>query len=442
MDVRGKNVLVVGMARSGVAAAKLAVQQGAVVTCTDRRPDAPVVEGSRAAYGGHARADFLSADLIVVSPGVPASQPDLVAAAEAGVPLLGELAFAASFLTHVPMYAVSGTNGKSTTTALLGQLLAQGGHTVFTGGNLGQPLSEAVLSPTPWTALAVEVSSYQMELPGDLHPRGAVILNLTPDHLERHKTMDNYGAHKCRLFTKMGPDDIAVLPADDARLTRLAQGAPGQRLYLEGEPGVQILSDRLVFSGVPDPGELPLAGFALPGHHNVQNLAAALLLANHAGVRRDMVQLDRLIGLEHRLEPVGVVAGARWFNDSKATNVDSTLVALAALAPVGPLIVLLGGRGKAGAPYEALVSPLRSARAVLCFGETGPEIAQALAAGGLGSYTCAGLSAAMEQAAQMARPGDIVLLSPACASFDEFTDFEHRGRVFSARVREMADAQG
>lgn len=428
-----------GMARSGVAAARLALAKGAVVTCTDRRPEAPRVDGATCVYGEHRREDFLGADLVVVSPGVPARQPDVAAAIAAGVPVVGELAFAAAFLA-CPIWAVSGTNGKSTATHLLGQLLNNAGVPTFVGGNLGRPLSEAVGGD--WEAAAVEVSSYQMELPGGpevgwpgVHPRGAAILNLTPDHLERHGTMESYGEHKCRLFARMGPDDAAIVPADDARLLRLANARPGRRWFLGGAPGVRWTGAgddaRLIFEGVHDPGEVPLAGFSLPGAHNVQNLAAAALLAMGAGLWRQDLDVARLTGLPHRLFTVAERGGVRWIDDSKATNVDSTLVALAA---VPRAVVLLGGKGKEAAPYDLLVGPLRRAKAVVCFGEEGPRIADVLENAGLKPRRAARLEDAVAMAATLAAPGDAVLLSPACASFDQFTDFEHRGRAFRALV--------
>lgn len=430
MDVAGRKVLVVGMARSGVAAAALAVRKGAVVTCTDRNPDAPRVAGTVAVYGEHRRADFLDADVVVVSPGVPAAQPDVAAALAAGREVLGELAFAASFLDRVRIRAVSGTNGKSTTTWLLGQLLTRAGHRTFTGGNLGQPLSEAV--DQGYEAAAVEVSSYQMELPGRFRPCAAAILNLTPDHLERHGTMDAYGAHKCRLFARMGPDDAAILPADDARLARLAAELPGRRYWIGARPGVELGDDHLVLHGTPDDGRVPLAGFRLPGAHNRANLAAAALLAVTSGVPRANLHVAGLTGLPHRMEVVAFQGGVRWIDDSKATNVESTLAALSGLPE--PVVALLGGQGKAGAAYDRLAPALRGARAVICFGASGPEIARALADAGVRCEQRSTLDEAVGLARTLARSGDTVLLSPACASFDAFQNFEHRGRHFRALV--------
>lgn len=428
-----RRLLVVGMARSGLAAARLGVAQGWQVRCTDRRPDAARVPGTEATYGEHRLDEFLGADCIVVSPGVPAAMPELVAAAAAGVPVVGELGFASAYL-DCPILAVSGTNGKSTTTHLLAQLGERAGWRTFEGGNIGRPLSEAV--GLTLDVAVVEVSSYQMELPGRFRPRAAVILNLTPDHLERHGTMENYGAHKCRMFARMGPDDAAIVPAGDARLRRLADEHPGRRLLLGGTPGVEIGEGELILRGVHDPGTVSLAGFSLAGRHNVENLAAAVLLAVSAGLWRADLRVAGLGGLPHRMEAVHTSAGGVHFiNDSKATNVESALAAFEGLA--GPFVALVGGKGKAGAHYDALAGPLRSARAVLCFGEEGPLIHAALTRSEVKAELLPSLVAAVPRAASLAQAGDAVLLSPACASFDEFRDFEHRGAVFAELARSL-----
>ncbi|MFN7143006.1 MAG: UDP-N-acetylmuramoyl-L-alanine--D-glutamate ligase [Myxococcota bacterium] len=466
LDLAARKVLVVGMARSGVAAAELAVRKGAVVTCTDLRENAPVVPGTTPVYGAHRRDDFVGADVIVVSPGVPARQPDLQAAIAAGVDVVGELAFAASMI-EAPILAVSGTNGKSTATHLLGQLCERAGLRTFTGGNIGQPLSLAVGQELD--VCVVEVSSYQMELPGGgplpvlgvnqgkivaptrggvaggepprpritgFHPRAAAILNLTPDHLERHGSMDSYGEHKCRMFARMGPSDFAIVPFEDARLIRLSAHLPGRRLWLGGSPGVTILPDRLVLDGVHDPGDVLLDGFDLPGAHNRENLACAVLLALCGGLWRHDLRVAGLTGLPHRMERVGERHGVTWIDDSKATNVEA---ALAAIRGVGPgTWILLGGKGKEGAGYEALVEPLRRTRGVVCFGADGPRIADVLESAGIRPIRVASLDDAVARLAAEARAGETVLLSPACASFDAFTDFEHRGRHFRHLVQRLA----
>ena len=423
----GGHLLVVGMARSGVSVARLAVAQGFRVVCTDRRLDAPVIDGTESHYGKHDRDDFVTADRIVVSPGVPASMPEIQAALSAGVLIEGELPFAASFL-KCPILAVSGTNGKSTTTHLLGQLLANSGLRTFTGGNIGVPLSDAVAGSQD--VCAVEVSSYQMEFPGKFRPRAAAILNLTPDHLERHGTLDDYAAHKCRMFARMGPDDAAILPAGEPRLRRIADVLPGRRYLLGDRPGVRIEGESIVLYDVHDPGPVGLAGFSLRGRHNRENLAAAVLLAVCGGAMRHNLDVARLSGLPHRVEVIGETGGITWVDDSKATNVDSALAAFVGWE--GPFHALVGGRGKSGAAYESLVEPLRRARSVTCFGEEGPLIYAALRRGDVMAQLVPRLVDAVAAARALASAGEAVILSPACASFDEFIDFEHRGRVFRA----------
>jgi len=429
----GQRVLVVGLARSGRAAARLCLREGAQVTCADLRRSLAPEPGCRMALGRHRREDFLETDLVVVSPGVPASQPDIQAAVAAGIPVLGELALAAERI-DAPMVCVTGTNGKSTVTHFTGQLLERAGCRCFVGGNIGRPLSEA-LGTGPWDRVVAEVSSYQLEWPGRLAPAAACILNLSPDHLGRHGTMDNYGATKCRLFQRMGPSAAALLPRGDERLERLARGSGGMRLWIDGQPGVR-LSDQAILLDLPHCGaaEVPLAGFAVPGAHNRWNLAVAAALAVAVGVDPAALRPAGLSALAHRMEVVGEIDGVQWINDSKATNVDAALTGLRGLDR--PLVALLGGEGKAGDDYGSLEAALRGARAVICFGQAGSEIAASLSA--LRPERAAGMARAMERARRRARAGDAVVLSPACASFDEFDDFEHRGDVFRALVREMA----
>ena len=274
----------------------------------------------------------------------------------------------------------------------------------------------------------VEVSSYQMELPGRFRPRAAAILNLTPDHLERHGTMDAYAAHKCRIFARMGPDDAAIVPAGDARLRRLAEDLPGKRFLLGSSPGVAVEGDHLVLRGVHDPGTVPLAGYSLPGRHNVDNLAAAVLLAVCGGLWRRDLDVARLLGLPHRMCVVHEAQGVRWIDDSKATNVDAALACYRGFPT--PFVALLGGKGKAGAHYDGLVPALRGARGVICFGEEGPLLHRLLVSHEVQARLVGTLGAAVEAARAVAVSGDSVLLSPACASFDEFLDFEDRGRFF------------
>ncbi len=436
----GQRLTVLGMARSGVAAAELALALGHTVTTTDQRADAPTVDGARAAHGPHSLSDFTWADRVVVSPGVPPRVAPVQAALAAGRDVVGELGFAFEVVeAHgVPVLAVTGTNGKSSTVWFLDALLRAAGLRTWVGGNLGEPFSRLALSlvrgeDAPDVAI-VEVSSYQLELPGRFRPDAAAVLNLTPDHLARHGTMAEYGRTKLRIFARMGPEGVAVLPLAAPLLP--AAGIRPPVWHHDGWPGVRTIGETLVLQGTRDDGPLSLVGFALPGAHNRQNLAAAALLAQAVGVGRDRLRPAAVTALPHRMAPVPSADGIRWLNDSKATNVDAALVGIRGAGE--RQICLLGGEGKDGADYGALVPALRQqARRVICFGAAGAAIARALTVALVPDVpveVVPGLGAAVAAARSHARPGDTVLLSPACASFDEFRDFAHRGEVFAALV--------
>jgi UDP-N-acetylmuramoylalanine--D-glutamate ligase len=435
-DVRGKRVVVFGLAGSGRAAARLAVERGAVVVGVDKKPDTPPIDGARLELGPHRIATFEEADLVVVSPGVPAAVPEIQAALAAGVRVIGEVHFAASFLDQ-PLAAITGTNGKSTVTHFTGQLLEHAGLRPFTGGNLGRPLSEAAFAENAgkFGTLAVEISSYQMGLPsGDLRPRIAAIMNLTPDHLARHGTIENYGAMKCRLFEGMSRDELALIPANDPLLARLADAVPGAtRAWIGGRPGV-VRDGELVAVDIPGhKATFDLSAFEVPGDHNRDNAALAALIALSLGARPNLVQegIARLRALPHRMEIVAETGGITWINDSKATNVAAAKVGLAGLGRRG--VLLLGGQAK-GDAFTELV-PFLGPWDVLTFGGSGDAIADELVAAGIAVTRCGGMADAVRVARGRAVAGDVVLLSPGCASFDEFQNFEHRGRVF----RELAN---
>ncbi|HEU4385950.1 MAG TPA: UDP-N-acetylmuramoyl-L-alanine--D-glutamate ligase [Anaeromyxobacteraceae bacterium] len=459
LDLQGKKVLVVGLARSGAAAARLSRSRGARVTVTDRRAAtelaAAVAELSAAgvafALGGHDERDFTSADLVVVSPGVPLSLPEIGEARRQGVPVMGEVELAWRFMEPAPLVAITGTNGKSTTTALCGALVQQD-RRAFVGGNLGTPLSEHVLLGRPADAVVLELSSFQLEGTERLRPAVAAVLNVTPDHLDRYRDLEGYALAKARIVMNQQPRDFAVANARDPRALTIAAASRGEALTFGSGPPAPG-SARDAWDGTGPAAEVPLTwtppggpteayqvrARALRGRHNRENAMAAVACARLLGVPPPAVQagLDEFPGLPHRLELVAERGGVEWVNDSKATNVDSTQVALAAF-PAGraSLVLLMGGRGKR-APY----APLRSlfpgrVKALLTLGEDAPAIEREL--GDLCPLEgCGDLAGAVRRAARLAAPGDVVLLSPACASYDQFKNYEERGEAFRRLVVEL-----
>jgi UDP-N-acetylmuramoylalanine--D-glutamate ligase len=449
VDLGGKQVSVLGAGRSGLAASELLLSRGARVTLRDERPADQLGAETLAARGVEVRGgapleavDLGRPDLVVVSPGVPLRLPSIVHARETGVPIWGEVELAAR---HLPpgalVLGVTGTNGKSTTTALLGALCKAGGLDPFVGGNLGTPLSRAVLEP-PRRAYVLELSSFQLEGMETARVHGAAVLNLTPDHLDRYDGMEGYAAAKARIFRNQEPADVAVVNADDPWTLGMLDGARARRFAFGLRPGQP--PPRGV-SGTAEPVEggfqlgfaglrLRLENRALRGGHNLANAMAATLLAFHAGVGHEALQagLDGFPGLPHRLESIRTLDGVEWINDSKATNVDSVLTALAAFA--GQRIWLIaGGKGK-GAPYRPLVeAAVGKVAGVLTVGQDAPLL-DAEFSPVLPVYPCETLDRAVARARTLARRGDVVLLSPACASFDQFRNFEHRGDTFRALV--------
>ena len=438
MNLRDQSVLVMGMGRSGVSAAEYALSQGAKVTVTDLSEDSPHIEGARHSYGKHVRTEFTEADIVIVSPGIPASAPDIQAAQQAGVRVLSELSFAAEILQkrNVPILAVTGTNGKSSVTWFTGQLLKAAGYQAFVGGNFGTALTDLVASDEKPDFAVVEVSSYQLELPGKLQPAVAVVLNLAPDHLGRHGTMENYAETKSDLFKNMNADGYAAIPKNAVNNPNglLQHGKTNARpLWLDGQPGVLRNEALVTMTGTPDDGILDMSKLRLLGEHNRDNAAAAALLCVCAGVPRDRIDFSKLSALPHRLQPIHESNGITWINDSKATNIDAALVGIAGIDR--PMIVLLGGAGKPGADYYRLQDALqKSARWVVCFGDAGPDIAAAIDVQHMKQVST--LSEAVQMAVQIAEAPDVVLLSPACASFDEFNNFEERGQMFTSLVQE------
>lgn len=447
----GKTFIVVGLGKSGVGAARLLLNRGAKVIALDEKPDAkaPFEHPNFTLKAGPFPPRFWEgAEAVVVSPGVPLARPELVAAKAAGATLYGEIELAWRCLPKGagPILGVTGTNGKSTTTALLGELVKQHAPNTFVGGNLGTAFTLAYEDPKqpPWDFHVVELSSFQLEGLVDAQVKGAAILNLQPDHLDRYEGQKEYGLAKARIFEKQPLDGFAVVNADDPQVVELSRLAhvPVYAFTLDaqrtsaGFRGVAVGSASkfiLMFGGND---AFTLRNRALRGAHNVQNAMAAAMLAKLAGIPAEAIQrgLDAFPGLPHRLEFVRELDGVEYVNDSKATNVDSALVALRAFP--GNVWLIAGGKGK-GAPYAPLVEAARGVvKGVFTIGKDAPAIADAFA-GVCPAQHCGTLDAAVKEARQRAVRGDVVLLSPACASYDQFQHFEHRGDTFKDLVRAL-----
>jgi UDP-N-acetylmuramoylalanine--D-glutamate ligase len=451
VDLKGKRVTVVGLARSGAAAAQLLLREGAVVSVTDRRPAAELADWTsrfasgevRWLLGGHPDEAFRDADLLVLSPGVPLASSPLQAAQARGIPIWSELELASRFVS-APIAAITGSNGKSTTTALIGEMCRAAGRRTFVGGNIGVPLSEAARSGSAWGEIVVEVSSFQLETVVTFRPAVAALLNVTPDHLDRYPNVQAYAAAKRRIFERQTHEDAAVLNADDpacgtptvtqtlaARrvlFSRLTE-PPGDGVWVDGGTIVCRLGRRR--------GRLiALDHLRIAGVHNVENAMAASAVALLRGIEPRVIEhvLSEFRGLEHRSEFVRDLRGVTYINDSKGTNVGATQKSLESFTR--PVVLIAGGVGK-GADFSVL-RPLvaRRVKKAVLIGEARPQLRQAF--DGVTTVVEAnGLEDAVRIASESAAPGDVVLLSPACASFDLFRDFEERGRCFKALVNAL-----
>jgi len=452
MELKGKKVLVVGMGRSGLAAAMFLRRKGAQVTVSDVRSAAAlsreipalIEAGIMVEAGGHGLLTFRRQDLIVVSPGVPMETPELAQAKAFGLPVIGELELAAQFLRG-PILAITGSNGKTTTTALLGDILASGGLPTQVGGNIGVPVVDLIEASSEQGWSVLEVSSFQLESTQTFHPRIAVILNITPDHLDRHGSFENYAQAKERIFRSQTSADALVLNADNPRTVAIGARATA-RVYLfsmQGEvaQGAWVRDGHVVFRASAEAeteAVLPVASIPLKGTHNVENILAAVCAARLAGV--DSAIIARVItefrAVEHRIEFVARHNGVEYYNDSKATNVDAAAKAIAAF-PAG-VHLILGGKDK-NSNYAELEALLRSrVRAVYTIGSAAAKIESHIR-GMVPIVSCETLERSVAAAGAAALPGDIVLLSPACSSFDQFENYEQRGQVFKQLVRQQVE---
>jgi len=432
MTLKGAKVVVVGMARSGVAAVELLRENGAIVRAVDQTPMAidgiPVDPQSEAAFD--------DADLIVLSPGVPADLPELSAAKRRGVKIIGDLELASWFLQG-EIVGITGANGKTTTTALTGHILKESGVAAQVGGNIGRPPASMVNTSRADQLNVLELSSFQLETTVSFRAHIGAALNVTPDHLDRHYTMENYAAAKSRLFVNQREGDFAVLNHDDAVTRGYANLTKGAVRWFSSthavNPGAFLDGSQILLDAAPlmDASEVPLKGT-----HNLENTMAAAAIASLAGATHSQIRAAVMTfpGVEHRLEFVRERNGVAWYNDSKATNVDASLKAIAAFP--GGLWIILGGKDK-NSDYTPLAAPLKEkAHAALLIGAAAEKI-RAQLSGEVRMIACRTLEAAVHEAHARAVGGDTVLLAPACASFDQFENYEHRGREFKRLVGEL-----
>jgi UDP-N-acetylmuramoylalanine--D-glutamate ligase len=430
--LEGTRVVVVGMARSGVAAIRLLRQNGARVRAVDEKLKGEI-EG--VTVESQTEAAFRDAELVVISPGVPADLDLLVPLRARGVPVIGELELAAPFLEG-PNIGITGTNGKTTTTALTGHILRESGIACQVGGNIGTAPAEMVETSRPGQWNVLELSSFQLETIETFRAQIAACLNVTQNHLDRHHTFENYANAKARLFEKQGPDDLAVLNADDAVTVTFAQRTKAKTVWFSGTHQVSgaWLDGEVIRT---HSGELlNVHDLRLRGRHNYENVMAAALIAERAGARLEQIASAAVTfaPVEHRLEFVRDIHGVAYYNDSKATSVDATLKAVDAFP--GPLWIILGGKDK-DSDFTVLRAPLRAkAQAALLIGAAASKIEKQLGEA-VPIISCGTLAAAIEKASRSAAPGDTVLLAPACASFDQFDNFEHRGRIFKDLVNAL-----
>lgn len=443
-SVNGQHVVVVGAARSGIAAAELLVSRGARVTVSDSRDTFEGLDRLRAAgidldLGGHSDAAFADADLAVLSPGVPPSLPVLEALRRRGVPVIGELELAWRWLRG-RVIAITGTKGKSTTTTLTGRMLQAAGLPAVVGGNIGTALSAQVEASTPDTLHVVEVSSFQLETSDTFHPWIAVLMNFSADHLDRHGTLDEYGAAKARIFARQTPDDWAIVNADDEGAVRLARTTRAARFDFSKkgalDEGIVVDAGAIVRrKGGAGERLLPLSSIRLLGPHLVDDVLAAAAVGSLVGVPAGVMQqaIEDFQGLEHALEPVEVIGDVRFVNDSKATNVEAARRALESFD--SGVVAIVGGRFKGGDFRDLLGAGPRLA-AVVAIGEAKDLVRQALGAH-LPVHEAESMGDAVRAAFAAAAPGGVVLLAPACASFDMFVDYAERGRVFKDEVRRL-----
>ena len=450
MDFHNKRVLVVGLGKSGVASALFLKAKGAHVTVSDAKSEDQLGEaipdlldaGIAVETGGHGERTFHGQDLIVVSPGVPVDAPSLVQARSLGETVIGEIELAAQFFPGT-IVAITGSNGKTTTTTLAGELIAASGFPTIVGGNIGTPAISLVEGATPETMAVLEVSSFQLETIQTFRPKVAVVLNVTPDHLDRHRTFAAYVDAKARIFENQQESDFAVLNADDPTCAELS-GRTRARVFWfsrkkEVNQGAYTRDGQIIFSDTKTESEvMPISEIPLKGTHNLENVLAAICVGAVMGCKSEATRraVREFKAVEHRLEYVATIRGVEYYNDSKATNVDATIKALESFP--ANIHIILGGKDK-GSDYSVLKDLLHQrAKRAYTIGAAAEKIESQIK-GSAEIVHAETLDLAVQRIASAAEAGDIVLLAPACASFDQFQNYEERGRVFKQLVRALAE---
>jgi len=450
MDLKNKRVLVVGLGKSGLSAAMFLRGQGARVTVSDTRSAVALAKeipalleaGIMVESGGHGLLTFRRQDLIVISPGVPMDTPEVKQVIAFGLPVIGELELASRYL-HGQVVAITGSNGKTTTTTLVGKVFSDAGVPTLVGGNIGLPVIDLVAKSTPETVSVLEVSSFQLETVEEFHPWIAVILNITPDHLDRHGSFESYVGAKERIFARQDANDFLVLNADDRVTQMCASRAKSEVFWFSGTKAVRrgaFVRDGVIVwvereGGVTEP-VMPMAEIPLKGAHNVENVLAAVCAARLAKIPAESVRASvaAFRAVEHRLELVRKLNEVEFYNDSKATNVDAAMKAVASFA--GGVHLILGGKDK-DSDYGVMADALKKrVKVVYTVGSAAEKIERQLH-GVVKIVSAQTIESAVVEAAKAAAPGDVVLLSPACSSFDQFENYEHRGRVFRQSVMEL-----
>ena len=448
MDLNGRKVLVVGLARTGLATAKFLKDKGSMVSTTEMKPREEMREaiqelegeGFLMEWGGHQTETFLKQDLIVVSPGVDLKIEPIQAASKKGIRILSEIELAYQFI-DIPIIAVTGTNGKTTTTLLIGEMLKEEGKKVGVGGNVGDPLILFAEGGDRWEVLVVEISSFQLEAIEDFRPRISVLLNITEDHLDRYTSHEEYIEAKARIFANQNSGDVAVLNGDDPIVLGFREKVKAKKILFSLRErlseGAYANGDNIVLELGAKEEKYSLAKTPLKGIHNVENMMAALTAARVYGCSKKAIEtvLNRFEGLEHRLEFVREIKGVRFYNDSKGTNVGSVVKSLQSFSE--PVILIAGGKDKNGD-----LSPLREliqsrVKQLILIGEAKERMNREL-----GDLTDTAMTKTLEEAVlvayQTAKKGDVVLLSPACSSFDMFKDYKERGKVFKDAVHRIS----